>query len=92
MLAVGLMVTEKKNLLFSFSHFKSMGAIYGHGGHFDLRTVTICTNFQSDFNTKLHMKFEEVWPRGVLSMLFKDVSADRQTYGQTDGRRTTDGA
>ena len=27
-------------------------------------------------------------PGGVLSMLFKDVSGDRQTYGQTDGQRT----
>ena len=47
-----------------FPHYKSMGAIYGHAGHLDLRTMTICTNFQSPFNTRLHMKFEEIWPRG----------------------------
>ena len=28
-----------------FSYYKSMGAIYRHGGHLDLRTVTIFTNF-----------------------------------------------
>ena len=41
-----------------------MGAIYGHGDRLDLRTMTICTYFQSPFNTKLHIKFEEIWPRG----------------------------
>ena len=41
-----------------------MGATYRHGGHLDLQTMTICTNFQSPFNTRLHMKFEEIWPRG----------------------------
>ena len=41
-----------------------MGAIYGHGGHLDFRTMTICIYFQSPFNTRLHMKFEEIWPRG----------------------------
>ena len=57
------MVSEK-DIFSSFSHYKSMGAIYGHGGHLDLWTVTIYTNFQFPFNTKLHMKFEEIWPRG----------------------------
>ena len=57
------MVSEKKIFL-TFSHFKSLGAIYGHGGHLDLWTVTICANFQSPFNTSLHMKFEEIWHRG----------------------------
>ena len=41
-----------------------MGDIYGHGGHLDLQTMTICINFQSPFNTRLHMKFEEISPRG----------------------------
>ena len=39
-----------------------MGAIYRHGGHLDLQTVTIFMNFQFPFNTRLHMKFEEIWP------------------------------
>ena len=30
-----------------FSHYKPMGAIYGHGGHPDLQTTTICTYFPS---------------------------------------------
>ena len=41
-----------------------MGALYRHGGHLDLWTMTIFINFQSPFNTRLHMKFEEIWPRG----------------------------
>ena len=55
-----------------------MGAIYGHGGHLDLRTVTICIYFQSPFNTRLHMKFEEIWP-----WVFREVV---QRCEQTDGR------
>ena len=55
-----------------------MGAIYGHGGHLDLRTVTICTYFQSPFNKRLHIKFEEIWPRGVRGEV-------AQRCGQTDG-------
>ena len=48
----------------SFSHYKSMGALSRHGGHLDLQTVTIFTIIQSPFNTRLHIKFEEIWPRG----------------------------
>ena len=61
-----------------------MGAIYGCGGHLDLWTMTICTNFQSPFNTKLHMKFEEFGPRVSEEKSFKGVNR------RTD-RRTTDG-
>ena len=39
----------------SFSHYQSIRGISGHGGHLGLRTVTIFTNFQSPFNTKLHI-------------------------------------
>ena len=48
------MVSEK--IFKKKSHYKSMGAIYGHGGHLDLRTMTICTYFQFPFNTRLHVK------------------------------------
>ena len=37
--------------------------IYGHGSHL-INGLTICINFQSPFNKRLHMKFEENWPRG----------------------------
>ena len=66
----------------SFSHYTSMGAIYRHGGHLDLWTVTIFTNFQPPFNTRLNMKFEEIWPG-----IFREVV---QRCERTDGR-TTDG-
>ena len=57
-----------------------MGAIDGHGGHLDLRTVTIYTNFQSPFNTKLHMKFEEIWLRGFRGEVIQRCKyMDRQT-------------
>ena len=62
-----------------------MGAIYSHGGHLDSQTTTICTYFQSPFNTRLHIKFEDVWPRG-----FREEVVQRcgRTDGQTDdGRR-----
>ena len=58
-----------------------MGAIYGHGDHLDLRTMTICTNFQSPFNLRLHMKFEEIWLRGFREEVV-------QKCGQMDDRRT----
>ena len=70
----------------SFSHYKSMGAISRHGGHLDLQTVTIFTNFQSPFNTWLHIKFEEIWPRVSEEKSFKGVNGwtDSQTDGQTE--------
>ena len=43
-----------------------MGAIYEHGGHLDLRIVTICTNFQSHFSIRLHIKFEGLWPVSLM--------------------------
>ena len=58
-----------------------MGVIYGHGGHLDLWTVTIFINFQSLFNTRLHMKFEEIWPRGFREGV--------QMCKRTDGGRQT---
>ena len=57
----------------SFSHYKSMGAILRHGGHLDLQTMTICIYFQSPFNTRLHMKSEEIWPRVSEEKSFKGV-------------------
>ena len=32
-------------------------------------TVTICINFQSPFNRRLHMKFEENWLRGLWEVI-----------------------
>ena len=60
-----------------------MGTIYGHGGHLDLRTMTICIYFQFPFYTRLHTKFEEIWPRGFRGEVV-------QRCGRTDGR-TNDG-
>ena len=58
-----------------------MGAIYGHRGHLDLQTTTICTYFQSTFNIRLHIKFEEIWPRGFRGEVVQ------RCEGRTDGRR-----
>ena len=43
------------------------GSYISAGGHLDLRIVTIFTNFQFPFNTRLHIKFEEIWPRDRVS-------------------------
>ena len=66
----------------SFSR-KSMGAIYQHGGHPALRTMTILINFQPPFNTRLHMK--KFGPGVSEEKSFKGVK------GWTDGQWTTDG-
>ena len=58
-----------------------MGAIHGHGSHLDLWTMTICTYFQSPFNTRLHMKFEEIWPKGFREEV---VQMCEGTDGWTD--------
>ena len=79
---MGLTVSED---FLSFSHYKSMGAISQHGGHLDLRTVTIFTNFQSPFNPRLNIKFEEIWARGFRGEV---IQRCERTDGQTDnGRR-----
>ena len=66
----------------SFSHYKSMRATYGHGSYLDLRTKAVCTYFQSPFNTRLHIKFEEIWPRGFRAEV---VQRCERTDGWTDG-------
>ena len=58
-----------------------MGAIYGHGGHLDLWTMIICKYFQSPFNTRLHMRFEGIWPRDIRGEVV-------HRYGWTDGWKT----
>ena len=57
-----------------------MGVTSRHGGHLDLRTVTIFTNFQPPFNTRLHIKFEEFFSE---EKSFKGVNERTD-----DGRRT----
>ena len=66
----------------SFSHYMSMGAVYGHGSHLDLRTTTICIYFQSPFNTRLRIKLE-IWTRGFRAEVFKGVNG-RTDDGQSD--------
>ena len=73
----------------SFSHYKSMGAIYRHGGHVDLRTAPFLYKFSIPLNTKLHMKFEDIWPGVSEEKSFKGVNrwTDGWTDRQTDRRR-----
>ena len=62
-----------------------MRAIYGHGGHLDSGTVTICTNFQPPFNTRLQMRSEEFWPRGFRGEVVQMCErTDRRTDVHTD--------
>ena len=55
-----------------------MGAILQHGGHLDF------TNIQSPFNTRLHIKFEEIWPWVSEEKSFKGVNGWTDD-GRTDG-------
>ena len=38
--------------------------LYGHGGHLGQRAVSILAIFCSPYLRRLHMKFEQNWPRG----------------------------
>ena len=44
--------------------FLKVFTIYGHGGHLGQRAVTILATFHSPNQRRLHMKFEQNWPRG----------------------------
>ena len=44
--------------------FKKVFTIYGRGGHLGQQTVTIFAIFRSPTLRRLHMKFEQNWPRG----------------------------
>ena len=43
--------------------FLKVFTIYGHGGHLGQRTMTILAIFCSPYLRRLHMKFEQNWPR-----------------------------
>ena len=45
-----------------FLPYMGMAAILING-------LTICTNFQSPFNRRLRIKFEENWPRGIREVV-----------------------
>ena len=57
--------------------------IYGHGGYLNQQTVSICINFQSPFNRRLHMQFEEISPKG-----FRGGHSKVWTVGLTDGEES----
>ena len=44
--------------------FLKVFTIYGRGGHLGQRTATILAIFRSPTLRRLHMKFEQNWPRG----------------------------
>ena len=77
------MVSEKK-IFWRFSHYKFLGAIYEHGGHLDLRTMTICTNFQSPFNTSSTWSLKKFGPAVSEEKSFKCVN------GRMDRRMGSD--
>ena len=64
--------------------FLSVFTICGHGGHLTLWTVTICSNYQFQFDRRIHMKFEENWPRGFRGEVV-------QRYVRTMDRQKDDG-
>ena len=44
--------------------FLKVFTIYGQGSHLGQRTATILASFRSPTLRRLHMKFEQNWPRG----------------------------
>ena len=61
--------------------------MYRHGGHLDLWTMTICIYFQSPFNIiiRLHMTYEEIWPRDFREVVQRCEHTKRQTKGRRKG-------
>ena len=49
---------------FGEEDFLKVFTIYGHGGHLGQLTATILAIFHSPNLRRLHMKFEQNWPRG----------------------------
>ena len=58
-----------------------MVAIYGHGGYLDLRTITICTYFQSPLTQGSTRSLKKFCPGVSEEKSFKDVN------GRTDDGR-----
>ena len=50
--------------------FLKVFTIYGHGGHLGQWTATIIAIFRSPNLRRLHMKFEQHWPRGFRGEVF----------------------
>ena len=56
--------TAPRHSRFWRRRFLMVFTIYGRGGHLCQRTVTILAIFRSPTLRRLHMKFEQNWPRG----------------------------
>ena len=73
----------------------SVFTIYGHCGHLTFWTVNIficihiCTNYQSPFDKRLDLKFEENFPKGLREEVVQRCGwmMERQMDGlMTDGK------
>ena len=56
--------SASRHLRFWRRRFLKVFTIYGHGGHLGQLTATILAIFHSPNLRRLHMKFEQNWPRG----------------------------
>ena len=56
--------SAKRHARFWRRRFLKVFTIYGRGGHLGQRTATILAIFRSPTLRRLHMKFEQNWPRG----------------------------
>ena len=54
----------KRHPRFRRIRFLNVFTIYGHGGQLGQQAVTILAIFHSPNLRRLHMKFEQNWPRG----------------------------
>ena len=55
---------QPQSILGSREEVFKVFTIFGHGGHLRQQTVTILAIFCSPYLRRLHMKFEQNWPRG----------------------------
>ena len=56
--------------LFWKRRFLKVFTIYGHGGHLGQWTATILAIFRFPNLRRLHMKFEQHWPRGFREVIW----------------------
>ena len=71
-----------RHSLFWRRRFLKVFTIYGHGSHLGQWTATILAIFHSPNLRKLHIKFEQHWPRGFRGKLFEILNIfPLQMYG-----------
>ena len=61
---LSLRICDKIRLIWFYRRFLKVFTIYGHGSNLGQWTATILAIFRSPNLRRLHIKFEQHWPRG----------------------------